>query len=486
MSRAEIAQLTLGHVKAESELDDLEEYFISTPTYINASSEVRRKTYYIGQRGAGKTALFKKLADDYGETGEYIILNITPEDFSYERFNNVEHNYSDMRAVYGTVWHYTLVAHMFRGVVGFYDRRPYIKRNRENVERLRNYLKKKNAITDQGFLETFLNFFGEFTSNKEFNKVLKVGGGGSRSDKPFLRLTNLSEIAGEVGAFTYATELHPVCLFIDELDTGWDNSKEATNFIHGLFYAVREVRKLRNVKAFVSLRSDMYNDLSSILPDPEKMREEIERFAWNPMMLRGLIAKRIIANYPMPVETPYDQAISTVFDDGVLDYVIEHSLQRPREVIQFCTDALNAFSSRIHYDQTLQNLTLDVIQSVEPSFSRNRLEDICGEYAHQYPELLAFLSCFENCPSHYSMRSFKGKLEDAMLRSLERLGEKSWLGENFSTGKLLEILFEIGFIKLYSQKDGKYLAYYEGSFLGVENVPQVRIHDVFTSALKCH
>jgi hypothetical protein len=99
MSRAEIAQLTLGHVKAESEHDDLEDYFISTPTYINASSEVRRKTYYIGQRGAGKTALFKKLADDYRETGEYVILNITPEDFSYEKFNNVEHNYSDMRAV---------------------------------------------------------------------------------------------------------------------------------------------------------------------------------------------------------------------------------------------------------------------------------------------------------------------------------------------------------------------------------------------------
>src|SRR5882762_648512 len=102
MGRAEIAQLTLGHVKAESELDKLEEYFITTPTYINASSEVRRKTYYIGQRGAGKTALFKKLSDDYRESGENVILNITPEDFSYERFNNAEHNYSDMRAVYGT------------------------------------------------------------------------------------------------------------------------------------------------------------------------------------------------------------------------------------------------------------------------------------------------------------------------------------------------------------------------------------------------
>ena len=484
MSHLEIAQLTLGHVKAEQELEDLEEYFIATPAYINASSEARRKTYYIGQRGAGKTALFKKLADNYRESGQFVILSITPEDFSYERFNNAEHNYSDMRAVYGTVWHYTLLAHMFRAVVEFYEHRPHIKPNRENVKRLKTYLQEKNAIVDQGFLGTFLNFFGEFTSNKQFNRALRVGGLGM-SHKGFSHFSNLSEIASEIGAFQYATDSYPVCLFIDELDTGWDNSKEATNFIHGLFYAVREIRKLRNVKAFVSLRSDMYNDLSSILPDPEKMREEIERFSWNPRMLRGLIARRIIANYPLPADTVYDQAISTIFDDGAMDYIIDHSLQRPREVIQFCTDALNEFSSRIPYEPSPERLTLELIQSVEPGFSRSRFQDICKEYEHQYPNLRVFLSSFENCVAQYPMKAFKEKLEDAMLRSLDRLGEKSWLGENFSTGKLLEILFEIGFIKLYSQKDGKFLAYYEGSFLNVENVPQVRIHEVFTSALKC-
>jgi len=73
-----------------------------------------------------------------------------------------------------------------------------------------------------------------------------------------------------------------------------------------------------------------------------------------------------------------------------------------------------------------------------------------------------------------------------MLRAVERLGDNSWLGANFSIPKLLEILFEIGFIKLYSQKDNAYLAYYEGSFLGIENVPKVKIHDVFASALKCY
>jgi hypothetical protein len=485
MSIAEISRLSLGHCKAEAELQELEDYFITTPAYIHAKTPARRKTYYIGQRGAGKTALFKKLAEDYGKSGNSVILNITPDAFSYEKFNDAKHDYSDMRAVYGTVWHYTLITHMFKAVVDFYEGRANIKSNRQNIETLKRYLDSRDALSDYGFLGTFLGFFGDFTSSSAFS-VLRVGSAGRRNYKEFLRLTSLAEISEELSAFRAITSSYPIRVFIDELDRGWDNSKEATNFIHGLFYAVGEVKKLSNVDLFVSLRSDMYNDLSSILPDPEKMREEIERFSWNPKILQWVIAKRIIANYPMNESTPYSQALSTVFDDGVLDYVIERTLQRPREVIEFCTDALTEFSNRVSYDQTLDKLNMEIIQFVEPGFSRARFEDISLEYEHQYPNLRLFLSCFESAPTYYTMQEFKAKVEDAMLRSVEKLGDQSWLAAEFSSSKLVEILFEIGFIKLYSLKDKKYLAFYEGAFLNLENVPKVRIHHVFASALKCH
>ncbi|HZH92193.1 MAG TPA: hypothetical protein VEX70_16470 [Pyrinomonadaceae bacterium] len=485
MGVAELAQLSLGHVKAEEESDDVRKYFITTPTYINATNESRRKTYYVGQRGAGKTALFNKLASDYKNKDKSIILQITPDDFSYERFNNAQHNYSDMRAVYGTVWHYTLITHMFAGVVDYYNQRPYIKANRYNVDTLRAYLKQKNAYPSTGFLGIFLRYFGEFTSNKDFNNALKVGTGELRQDKYFSRLTSLADISDELNAFSNITDSYPVCLFIDELDTGWDNSKEATNFIHGLFYAVREVKSLRNVKAFVSLRSDMYNDLSSILPDPEKMREEIERFSWNPKTLQGLIAKRIIANYPLPDTTPFTEAIATVFDEGVLDYIINHSLQRPREVIEFCTAALNEFSNQIYFDRTLNRISFDIVKAVEGDFSKNRYEDTCREYEHQYPDLHIFLLGFENGPKFYSMSDFKAKLEDVMLMAVYKLGVGSWLNNNFSPSKLVEILYAIGFIKLYSQRADKYVAYYEETFLNVDSISKVRIHEVFVPAMKC-
>jgi hypothetical protein len=390
-----------------------------------------------------------------------------------------------MRAVYGYVWHYTLITDIFRSVVEYHDQRSYVKTNRNNIEKLRNYLKDKNTLAERGFLGTFLTYFGEFTSNRNFNAALKIGD--KAGNKDYLNLTDLFDISEQLWSLSQVTKSHQIYLFIDELDTGWDNSREATNFIHGLFYAVRKIKALSGVTAFVSLRSDMYNDLSSILPDPEKMRGEIERFTWNPDMLRELIAERIITNYPMMrQDTPSADAISTVFEDGVLDYIINHSLQRPREVIQFCKDVIGKFNIMVHYGTRTDKVTLDLVKSVEPEFSKFRLEDTCREYQHQYPELHIFLSYFANAKKTYTMSEFKEKLEEAMLRSLDLLGEHSWLGLNFSTIKLVDILFEIGFIKLYSERSKKFLAYYEGSFLNKENVTSVRIHEVFVSALQCY
>lgn len=256
MGYTEISQLSLGNSVAESEAGDLNKYFLTTPTYMFAKNVSRRKTYYIGQRGAGKSALFNKLAEDFADTGENIILKITPNDFSYERFNREKHTYSDIRAVYGTVWHYTLIAHMFRCIVDYYDKHPNLKTNRGNIAVLKKYIAEKDVAKADGFLGIFLNFFGEFTNNPHFNKAMQSGSL-TKSGKLYLRLISLSEISEEIGAFNNVTDSHPVYLFIDELDTGWKNTREAKNFIHGLFYAVREVGNLPNVNVFVSLRSDM-------------------------------------------------------------------------------------------------------------------------------------------------------------------------------------------------------------------------------------
>lgn len=483
----DIAQLTFGKSKAESEAKKLDKYFVSTQAYLNARTEDRRKTYYIGQRGAGKSALLSKLADDFSSDGHSIILKITPHDFSYELFKAREHDYVDVRSVYAAVWHYTLVVQLFKRTVDYFGQNPHVKGNKENIGKLKSYLTSKGLLDSDSMLDVFFTFLGELSGLKSISKLQNIGVAGS-IDKQLLRVLHLSEIASEIKALETITMGHPVYVFIDELDTGWNESKEAQNFIFGLFYAVRELMKLDNVTVFISLRSDMYNNLGSILPDPEKMRDDIERFSWNIKMLRTLIGNRILAYWPnseLRGCSP-EQAISRVFEDGVLDYMISHSLHRPREVIQFCNESVDEFRQLVYQGVIPTKISMDVIHTVEPNFSSNRFDDLCKEYQFQYPGLYDLLSYFENCSEFYLLDQFRAQLEEAMLKAIDKLGENSWITTYLDKpNKLIGILFDIGFIKLFSEKDQKYLAYYESSFLNIDNVRQLKIHDVFTSGLKC-
>jgi hypothetical protein len=219
------------------------------------------------------------------------------------------------------------------------------------------------------------------------------------------------------------------------------------------------------------------------------MRDDIERFFWNEKTLRWLIGSRISAYARKAgLKDDAENPLESVFEIGALEYIIAHSLHRPREVIQFCNETINEVGRLIYNSQELPNkITLDIVKAVEPQFSLNRFNDLCDEYKHQYPELKKLLSCFEHGPEYYSTSDFKEKLENAVLETLERAAHESWLNDYLDQPrKLIEILFEIGFIKLYSAKDNKYLAYYESAFINTENTQQLKIHDVFTSALKCY
>jgi hypothetical protein len=524
MEETSIRQLSFGKSIAESERDRLSRYFIPIQAYMNAKSDDRRKTFYIGQRGAGKSALLNKLTSEFASDGRSITVNITPSHFSYELFVDRRHDYIDVRSVYAAVWHYTLVIHLFKQTIAFLSRNTHFSTNKENVAILKSYLIQKGLIDVEGILDVFFTFLDKFSARKVASRVQDITGSQAEKDKQMLKLIRLSDLGHELRAFQNITDSHPIYIFIDELDTGWDNSKEAQNFLYGLFYAVSEIKKLRNITVFVSLRSDMYNNLSSILPDAEKMRDDIERFSWNPVTLKGLIARRVIAFYPgdgLKHATP-NQAISEVFEEGVLDYIIAHTLQRPREIIQFCNDCLDEVRNLSLHSITPSKITQEIAETVTPRFSTERLSTFCEEFKYQHPYLKTLLTCFENGPEYYYMEEFKVRLEEAMLISLEnikgliqakadeemnalkeydtteellRFGESQiyeeskkglWLQSYLDTPKrLIELLFQIGFIKLYSQNDKTYKAFYETTLLNIDNISQLKIHEVFVSALKC-
>src|SRR5690606_14007774 len=78
----DLARLSFGAPAAERDISQgLADYFVESEAYARLAS--RQKTIVVGNRGTGKSALFKVLADRAKRNGE-VVLELNPESYSYE------------------------------------------------------------------------------------------------------------------------------------------------------------------------------------------------------------------------------------------------------------------------------------------------------------------------------------------------------------------------------------------------------------------
>lgn len=479
---------SFGKSAAESEADSLNNYFIKTATYLSAVFEGSRKVFYIGHRGSGKTALFRRLTHEYSQ-GNSVVLSITPSDFSYELFSKVEHDIYDIKIIYGIVWQYTLLIYSFKSIIEDFQKRK-IKRHRDYVTIINQYLKSGDALDASSIESIFLGFLRKFRITKIGLKIIEIEFENMNTDqKQLMKLLNMDDIRSAKKAFDRIVDSTPLYIFIDELDTGWNNSEEAKNFLYGLLYAVGKLKESRGVNVFLSLRKDMYDNLPMFYTDAEKLRDDIEILNWNEDNLKMLIASRIMNFLPKDVSknvsSPKD-AIDLVFEEEVLEYMIAHTLRRPREVIQFCNLALDFFKRAWHFNVSHSGrVTLEMAEIVENEFSNARIREICQEYSYQYPDLKDFLFTFEHSRQYFTYEEFRNKLEECLLHFFESHETGMWLETYFERiNDLIRVLFDVGFIELYAPAFERYFAYYELTFHHAGKINGVKIHDLFCAALK--
>lgn len=495
MKRIEIRDIYLGKASAENESQDLHKYFLPTKAYLNAKDDRKRKLFYIGHRGAGKSALFSQLSHEYSQKRSNIIIQIRPTEYSYETFKNIQHNFYDIKSSYSIAWHYTLIIQIFLEVSKYFSSHKHLKRNRDNLAIIDKYLMENNYRDAETRLEIFLDFLSRINISKvnvKFKGLEIVGQKENSDSKELVKILNMQDLRQPLNALAFITQQHPIFIFIDELDTGWNNSSEAKNFIGGLIYAANKINQMANIHAFLSLRQDMYNNLSETFGDTEKIRDEIELLKWDKNYLRHLISKRIAENKEVRESinridnTAHTQILALIFEKGVFDYIVSHTLHRPREVINFCSYALERYVETYQSsDLAGKKITFSVVKEIQEQFSSDRFSDYTSEYTHEFPNIKSFLTKFEGCNSIYSKSEFLTFLETLIFDFLEEF-DSDWIKPFLDNpDKLLIKLFDIGFIKISVSDDNDFFAYYEKKPLSYKNVIKIKIHDVFEPALKC-
>ena len=117
-------------------------------------------------------------------------------------------------------------------------------------------------------------------------------------------------------------------------------------------------------------------------------------------------------------------------------YILSRTTRRPREVLQF-----TRLAHQNAADQKTRGISTEAISRAEEEFSVWKLEHICSEYLHIYPNLETLLRSFRGRQKRTSRPDF----ELAILEYQESGNAKdAWVKKEIAD--ILQILYQIEFI----------------------------------------
>jgi hypothetical protein len=282
-----------------------------------------------------------------------------------------------------------------------------------------------------------------------------------------------------------------VFVYVDELDKGWDNSEEAQYFVAGLIQAAQKINIIHdNLRVFVSIRQELFDNIPQIYDDAQKIRGSIEVLRWNEDSMRDFISLRLADPFPV-LQGKSSQDVWNVFFSETIEYrkansfnyMVDRTQLRPREFLQLVRECLMRIGKeyrRVNYD--------DISHAVV-EYSEYKAKDLASEYRFQYPGLLNLFNTFRG--RKYIID--KDELDFHLLKICDGdipVTDAKWIS-GFEYFDIKRMLWVVGFLKAWvigglkaGRKAGSsYVGHYELSSLNLDTINKFQIHPAFWSYL---
>jgi hypothetical protein len=481
--KVDLLNLNLGSDSAEKDiLVGLSEYFYRNSAYQNILNN--RKTILVGNRGSGKSAIFKYIAAEESRKGN-LVLELSPEEYSYDILSQHMKQESEgswgKQSSYSIAWQYLIYNLIFKKIVD--SKRGLATGSMKNIYTyVRDNLKTQN-INPIGILISYLKRL----------EGIKIGDHEARiwKTRELSSLYSLEEIQALVPSLQKVLEAIKIKIFVDELDKGWDNSEDAQYFIAGLFQASQKINTIHpNLKVYVSIRQELFENIPQIYDDAQKIREEIEVIRWDQEELLEFIGLRILHSVPKAERLRPKERWQLLFRSSMnrevatFDYLIHRTHLRPREFLQFCKLCVENSAGERVCDES--------IMKAEAYYSEQKTKDLAAEYRFQYPGLLDLLESFRGGKAIYQSQELDELLLAIVCGDI-RIGDATW-ALTIDDDALKRILWQIGFLKAWA-KGGKntdrknrstYLGFYESPKLNLDQVVRFQVHPACHSYLSLH
>jgi energy-coupling factor transporter ATP-binding protein EcfA2 len=469
--------LDLGAPAAERD-KTLKDYFVESDAYKRVRDG--KKYLLLGNRGSGKSAIFKVLAERQVGDGN-LVVELAPEDYSYEMLKATLRTEQEgswaKHGAYTVAWKYILYIEIMKSL--------NVATNGLKTgatARIYNYLR-DHIKGEQG---NPIGLLISFLKRLEGIKIASYEAKAKTSDlESMYKLEEITKLIPDIVELCSKRRLY---VMVDELDKGWDSSEDAKDFIAGLVQAANTINQHSpNLRIVVSLRQELYDSIPALYDDAQKYRDVMEFLVWDENSLLHLIAERIRHGAPELSSQEDLQVWNSVFPESLdfrkskpFNYLVDRTLYRPREIIQFVTDTIAEANS-----SGSNEITYQTISTAEMSYSKARTQDIAAEYKFQYPGLAMIFESFRGKNYSFTRSEMETLLTEVSLN--DKLANSAAWANLQDPDFLLDVLWRVGFIRAYAvggikarrRSGSQYVSAYQIENLDLKSMSRFQVHPMF-------
>ena len=220
------------------------------------------------------------------------VIELAPDDYSYEMLRRTMQSEEEgswaKYGAYAAAWKYTLLVRVMKELCkGMCARRT--RRSRPSASTCATH----HHQPEMGTLWALTSYLKRLEGFKigKYEAQVKA--------KELERLYRLDEIGYLIPHLQRALEDQRIVVIVDELDKGWDSSGGRAGVHRGAVPGVRLLEPpFPNLRSYMSLRQELYDNTPSLYEDAQKYRDLIETISWTEEDLRSLIARRL--RYAVP------------------------------------------------------------------------------------------------------------------------------------------------------------------------------------------
>jgi hypothetical protein len=357
-----------------------------------------------------------------------VTVAVTPDEYAWGVLREYEEQGINAEAAHTNAWKLTLAIRIASELVSL--DRPWSADGQHAIATLAQFLRENYGSADVDFRSTALKLVSGL---KSFNFSAFGFGVGFDRELPPERLLTPTLIDHLIEVIGVVLKDVGVVVLLDRLDDSWDGSQDSKTLLIGLLKASKALndqfgltRDDTGLQIITFLRSDIYQGLEFDEKDKHRSREHW--IAWSSSDLRQMVEARL----------PAGETVDSILEEGMMrqstkpfDYVVQRTFLRPREVIQYLTDA------KRRGDAESNRITKDNIKDAEITYSRWKVDDLKQEYRKAIPEFPPLLETLRQGVHRYdSLRQLTALIEERGPAVIVERGGRWGVDQLFDTSAI--------------------------------------------------